>query len=187
LFFRSSRGHTILQLDRRETEINLLITLKYKRVNRTCCDTCTHWVLITEYLCIVWWYKLCSWVWWQTWLIALNQLTIRSVYVSVSLSSSHVKSKILTICPIQAPYNHEDSPEIRDMFADCVHCPNHPWESQNYPWKSLKLTNKEGNASRRHTVADNRIRSENLLGRRRPTQEEHPPSGQRERLRAVTP
>jgi hypothetical protein len=83
-------------------EINLLSTLKYKRVNRTCCDTCTHRVLNTEYLCIVWWCKLCSWVWWQTWLILLNNLQF-ILYVSVSLGSSPVKSKILTVCPIHAP------------------------------------------------------------------------------------
>jgi hypothetical protein len=34
----------------------------------------------------------------------------------------------------------------------------------NYPQNSLRLTNKEGKAGRRHTVVDNRTRSEDLLG-----------------------
>jgi hypothetical protein len=42
--------------------------------------------------------------------------------VCVSLGSSPVKSKTLSNCPIRVPYNHEDSPEERDMFADRDHC-----------------------------------------------------------------
>jgi hypothetical protein len=49
--------------------------------------------------------------------------------------------------------------------------------------KSLRWTNKDGNAGRRHTVADNGARSEDLLGRRRPTRD-HPPPGEGERTKA---
>jgi hypothetical protein len=42
------------------------------------------------------------------------------------------------------------------------------------------------NARRRHTVADIRTRSEDLLGRRRRAREEYPPSGEGERRRAAT-
>jgi hypothetical protein len=42
-------------------------------------------------------------------------------------------SRKSSMCPIRAPYNHEDSLEKRDMFADCDRCWNHPWEPPNYP------------------------------------------------------
>jgi hypothetical protein len=51
-------------------------------------------------------------------------------------------------------------------------------ENHKLSTKSQRLTNKDGNASRRHTVADNRTRSEDLLAGRRPKREEHPPSDQ---------
>jgi hypothetical protein len=77
-----------------------------------------------------------------------------------------------------------------------------PWEKRHVRWlrplpksplrttklslKSLRLTNKEGNTGKSHTVADNRTRSEDRLGGRRPTREEHPPAVEGERRRAAT-
>jgi hypothetical protein len=51
----------------------------------------------------------------MTGLTDLIKPTYYSSCVCVSMGSSPVKSKILTNCPIQAPYNHEDSPEKRDV------------------------------------------------------------------------
>jgi hypothetical protein len=52
--------------------------------------------------------------------------------------------------------------------------------------KILEVNQQKGQRCRRHTVAENRTRSEDLLGGRRPTREEHPPSGEGERRRAAT-
>jgi hypothetical protein len=58
-------------------------------------------------------------------------------------------------------------------------------ESINYP-ESPRLTSKGGSADRRHIVADNGTRSGDLLGRRRRTRQEHPPSAKGERPRTAT-
>jgi hypothetical protein len=107
-------------------EINLLSTRKYKPVNRTCCDTCTHRFLITEYFCIV-----CC-------VVFVNVITdmidpIKPTYNSSRVRMCHWVQFLLSRKSSQAALSKlhitTRTPLRKEtMFADCDHCPNHPWE-----------------------------------------------------------
>jgi hypothetical protein len=158
--------------------------MKYKPANLTCCDTCTHRVLLTEYLCIVRLWKLRSRVWCQTWLILLSQLTIHPVYVCVSSESDLVKTYPHNLPYPTSPHNTRIPLRKETCSLTATIAQNHPWDHKIIP-ESPRLTYKRGNAGIRHTVADNGTRSGDLLERRRRTREEHPPSGKGERRRAA--
>jgi hypothetical protein len=94
--------------------------------------------------------------------------------------------RILIICPTQPLHTTTRILLIKNTCSlTAPIAKNHPWDHIIIP-KSPRLNYKEGNAGRSHTVADNGTRSGDLLGRRRRTREEHPPSGKGERPLSAT-